>query len=174
MRALVLMLVLAACGSSSQNFPRALNAWRAGQRGVAVAEAREEVARWQDGNDIGDAELAEAVAAVDRYFDDDIPIVASGDSGAPLIGSETNLDAQLGADLISNRATRVIRAARSVEALLLERHAPAIITVIFRREKVEADGGLLSEARPALRSVATKRLALRALEALAAPKRPVL
>lgn len=168
------VLALGACGGHLQAFPGALRDWRAGHRARAVAAARAEVERWRAGNGLDEATLGAAVKAVDALFEGDVPVIVPGETSLAPPGESVDIDRGLAADLLSNRATAVVKAARSVERLALDRHGPELLTVIFRREPVVADGGLLAEASPALRSVAVKRLALRALEALASPKRPVL
>ncbi|MFO0747026.1 MAG: hypothetical protein U1F43_15390 [Myxococcota bacterium] len=173
--ALALATGLASAGGGPlQAVPDAVRDWRDGRQTRAVASARAEVQRWVDGNDVAPAELERALAAVDRVFDEDLPIVVPGEVGMASPGESVDIDRQMSADLLSNRATAVLRALHSAAALGLTQRGPEILAVIFRREPVKPDGGLLADAPPALRSLATKRLALRALEALATPKRPVL
>lgn len=169
-----LTLASGGCGGHLQAFPTALRDWQTGRRAQAVQAAREELTRWRDGNHLSEADLAHSVEGIDTVLDDDVPIVSSHDVALAPPGESADIDRQMRADLLSNRATSVIRAIHTVESLGLVRHGPEILTVVFRREPVIADGGLLTEASPALRSVTTKRLALRALEALATPKKPVL
>jgi len=163
-----------ACGGHLQAFPRALADWRAGRQADAIAAARAECERWREGNDLSAAAVDDAVAALEARLDEGVPLVAAGEVAAPPVGAPADLGARLRADLLSNRVTPVVRALRSVAGLGLVARGPEVLTIVFRREPVEADGPLLGEASPAMRSVVTKRLALRALEQLAARNRPVL
>jgi hypothetical protein len=58
------------------------------------------------------------------------------------------------------------RRTRVVERLALARFDTELFVIIWRRDPYSADGPLLHEASRGLRSVAVKRVALRALEAL--------
>lgn len=171
-------LVASACGGHLQAFPRALEDWRAGRRDAAIVAARAEVERWREGNGLDARAVDAAVSALEARLDDDVPLVVPGDRPPPGPGERgadrPDPSEQLRADLLSNRATPVVRALRSAAGLGLVARGPEILTIIFRREAVTSDGGLLTEASPALRSVVTKRLALAALEQLAATKAPVL
>lgn len=161
--------LLAACGGSLNAYPDTLAAWRAGQRGPALEAAGAEYVRFRDANALTEGEVRAAVReALDVLAEQPIAPSAPGltapvpmDNGAP--GA---LRDAIRADLLSGRATPVMRAIATVEHLALGRHAPDLITVVFRREPIAPDGGLLEAVPAALRSVATKRAALDALEVL--------
>lgn len=167
-----------ACGGHLQAFPGALADWRAGRRADAVLAAHAEVERWREGNALGRREVDAAVAAIEARLDEGVPLVVPGDRPPPAPGEtparRDDPAERLRADLLSNRATPVVRALRAAAGLGLVQRGPEILAVVFRREPVTDDEGLFGGASAALRSVVVKRLALAALEQLASAKRPVL
>lgn len=128
--------------------------------------------RVRDDNDLDEATVRATVdAAVARL--DARPVVPQGPPPAPVEvrpdAPRDAIHAAITADLLSRRVTPIFRGARSVAGLALRRHGPALIAVVYDRAPVAADGGVLTEADTALRSVAAKRVALDALEALTTP-----
>ena len=162
-------LLLAACAGSLDAYPDALNAWRSGREGASLALAREEYARYRDANDLAEAEVRRVVDDAQRALSER-PIVPRSGLPAPIAvrnGSPGALRDAVRADLLSGRITAILRASGVVANLGLRAHAPDLITVVFRRDPVADDGGLLTGVGVALRSIAAKRAALDALEAIA-------
>lgn len=158
------------CASVGGGLGDALHAWRAGQPRVALAAAEDEYARFRDGNDLDESAVRAVVAEARRALAER-PIVPTRRPEAPVAMEAERPGAMREAireDLLSGRITAVLRGVASVEGLGLRLHAPELIAIIYRREPIAADGGLLEEASVALRSVAAKRAALDALRALAA------
>ncbi|PKN57684.1 MAG: hypothetical protein CVU56_09660 [Deltaproteobacteria bacterium HGW-Deltaproteobacteria-14] len=169
--AVTVALLLAACAGSLDTYPDAVNAWRSGREGAALALAREEYARYRDANDLAEAEVRRVVDGA-RGALSERPVVPRGGLPAPIAvrnGAPGALRDVVRGDLLSGRITAILRASSVVANLGLRAHAPDLITVVFRRDPVADDGGLLTEASVALRSIAAKRAALDALEAIAGP-----
>ncbi|MCA9515512.1 MAG: hypothetical protein KC635_11250 [Myxococcales bacterium] len=170
--AVALVALLApACAHGLDGYQDALGAWRAGKRAEAVAITGEEYARWRDGNHLEEARMRR-LADEARETLEEVPVVPRGPRGAapaPGVAGDESLSDALRADLLSGDVTPILRAASTVAGLHLEGHAFELITVVFRREAIRADGGLLDGLDDATRSVAAKRFALDALTRLAAP-----
>lgn len=170
-RALAVLIVtfaLAACGGLA-GYSEAMNAWRAGRQSAALELARAEYAHFRDDNDLAEGDVRRAVDAARAELSERPVVPRRGPpTTVPVGGGPGALSDALRGDLISGRITAVLRATSVVANLRLRAHAPDLITVVYRREPVEDDGGLLADAGVALRSVAAKRAALDALEALAA------
>ncbi len=184
---LVLSLVLAAtavvapgCGASLATYQDSVGLWRSGQRADATSMARATYERFRDDNDLDEADVQRALAEARERLATEI-VVPRGER--PRVKVEDLLDPELGeipldsaadhgaelkagvrADLLSGRATPTLRALESVRALRLEGEIPGVLAVIYRRDPIEADGGVLDQASTALRSVAAKRAALDVLE----------
>ncbi|TNF28996.1 MAG: hypothetical protein EP329_16780 [Deltaproteobacteria bacterium] len=174
-RALVIVLALAllasACGSLA-GYPEAMNAWRAGRTEASLALVRAEYAHFRDDNDLAEAEVRRVVDEAREALSERPIVPQSGPPTAvPMEGAGPGaLRDAIRGDLISGRITPILRATSVVANLRLAAHAPDLITVVYRREPVAADGGLLEGAGTALRSIAAKRAALDALEVLATPR----
>ena len=160
---------LGACASSLGGYAETLTSWRAGDHTGALAHARAEYQRFREGNDLSEQAVRAAVdGAMDALAERPIVPRSGPPAAVPMdLGAPGALRDAVRADLLSGRVTPILRACASTAHLGLRVHAPDLITVIFRRDPVTADGGLLAEASVALRSVAAKRAALDALEALA-------
>ena len=168
--ALLAALVVPACATVGDAYPDTLAAWHDGRRTVALALARAEYDRYRDGNDLAEARVRRVV---DDAYDAlaERPIAPRAGIPAPIAmhnGAPGELHDAVRADLLSGRITAILRATRVVANLRLPAHAPDLITVVFRRDPVLPDGDLLADVSVALRSVAAKRAALDALEALGA------
>lgn len=168
--ALVVALGASACATHVHGPAEALEAWRTGGRDRATVLAREEYDRFRRGSGLADDHVQrtvrDAMAALAER-----PVVPHVGLPLPVSTADLGPGALRGAirtDLLSRRATAVLRACASVANLGLTGHGPDLIAVIYDREPVAADGGLLEAAGVGLRSVATKRAALDALERLAA------
>lgn len=165
-----LAALVAACAGSFDGYPDALNAWRSGRDGAALELARDEYARYRDANDLDEIEVRRVVDGARRELSER-PIVPRDGLPAPIEmrnGGPGALRDAVRADLLSGRITAILRASGVVANLGLRAHAPDLITVVFRRDPVGDDGGLLTGVGVALRSIAAKRAALDALEAIAA------
>lgn len=182
---LALALPVVGCGGGLATYEDSVAAWRAGDRGDAVARARATYERFRDDNDLTEAEVRAAVAEARERLDNEIVLPRGEQStvdprqlvdpefmelDGPIEGFGGGADhgealrAGLRADLLSGRATPTMRALETVRALRIEREIPGVISVIYRRDPIAADGGLLDGASVALRSVAVKRAALDVLE----------
>lgn len=166
---LALSLLFVACASSPR-VTDALDEWRRGKRDAALAKARGEVERFREGNKIAQADIDVRLADIDRVFRDETPILLPDTSAPSLTHDPMNpgpsIDSGLRQDLASLGTTRTLRAMRVVQRLTLARFAADLFIVIWRREPFTADGPLLGAEPTAMRSVAVKTAALRALEAL--------
>lgn len=166
--AVAVLLAVAATGCVSGNqgqLVSAIEAWRAGHRDHSVDMARTEYVRFRIANEYSEAEVrAAADGALEQL---EVPMLPAGEEpqGVPGPGgpAEHEVGYRLRADLLSFHATAVVRGAMAVRALDLRRFAPALLTVVFAQRVVEPDGGVLESQGPALRTLATKRIALDAL-----------
>jgi hypothetical protein len=173
----ILAALLGACGTSASALQDASHDWQRGQPGQRTRArnwARAELLRFQEGNDLADAALDAALQAAATRLDADLPLVADGDHAptAPRDGATGELLRALHADLLAPGATRVLRAIRTVRALALAAFGPELLTIVANRAPYTVDGPLLRDATPALRSVAVKRYAVEALDALDSPGSP--
>lgn len=171
MAAVAAALLAPACAHGFDGYQEAMGAWRAGKRLEALATTGEEYARWRDGNHLEEATLRRLADDARRALEE-VPLPPRGPRGAapaPGTAGEGSLAGALRADLLSGEVTPILRAASAVAGLRLEGYALELITVVFRREPIRADGGLLEGLDDATRSVAAKRFALDALERLARP-----
>lgn len=166
--ACALSLSAGACGGLGlSDYPDAIHAWRSGQRDQALELARASYEKFRRDNGLAEAEIGQATEAALATLEDELVVPAGGVD--PAVGPETldgdssTLMARVRADLLSGRATPTMRAILNVSALGLSTHAQGLLSVVFRREPIEADGGVLSDHSVALRSLVTKRAALDAL-----------
>ena len=167
----LLAALLSACGTAAGALQDASHDWQRGQRVRARTWAHAELVRFQQGNDLADAVLDGAVQAAATRLASDLPLVADGDRSpiAPHDAGDGDVLRALHTDLLASGATRVLRAIRTVRALALTAFGPELLTIVANRAPYTVDGPLLTDATPALRSVAVKRYAVEALDALDAP-----
>jgi hypothetical protein len=76
------------------------------------------------------------------------------------------MESTLRKDLVASGALRVVRAARSVMRLGMDRYGVELLAVCFRRDAFTADHSLVASYPTALRSLVVKFAALDALEKL--------
>jgi hypothetical protein len=183
-RLALLVLVFAGC-AGAPTVTDAIGAWRVGRRDVALEAARAEVERFRAGNHVRRVAIDKALGLVDRQLDEVRPILLPEATSAPETSGSIDspgsipepaardpmaarhaLDQGLHRDLGSDGATRTLRALRVVRRLGLSRFAPDLFIAIWRREPWRSDGPLLAGEDVAMRSVAVKVAALRALETL--------
>lgn len=165
-----LAVTTAGCVSASGSLGDAMHAWRNKRTAAALAHASDEYARFRDANGLDEGEIRRVVDGARRDLAER-PIVAGGRLPPPVPMASDRPGALRDAireDLLSGRVTAILRAVASVEGLGLRAHAPELLAIVYRREPVEPDGGLLEDASVALRSVAVKRAALDALTSFAA------
>ncbi|MGM0575507.1 MAG: hypothetical protein ACQEXJ_07230 [Myxococcota bacterium] len=164
-----LALLLAACGAGGASLSDAVESWRAGDRAGSLGLARAEYARFRDANDLDEVAVREAAGRAETLLSEQ-PIRPRGDGAPPAApGADAPrraLHDRLRRDLLSEGATPVTRGILVVRDFELRGQAPLLLAVVYERRALEADGGVLDDASPALRTVAIKRLALDALERL--------
>lgn len=160
--------LLAACATTAGAAQDASHAWQRGQRDRARSWAHAELARFQHDNGLTDAALDTALQAVETRFASELPLLADGDRapGAPRDAGDGDVLRALHADLLAPGATRAVRAIHTVRALALTAFGPELLTIVATHAPYAVDGPLLADASPALRSVAVKRYAVQALDAL--------
>lgn len=170
----ILAALVGACGTSAGALQDASHDWQRGQHARARTWAHAEVLRFQEGNDLADAALDAALQAATTRLVADLPLVADGDHAPniPRDAGDGDVLRALHTDLLSPGATRVLRAIRTVRALALAAFGPELLTIVANRAPYTIDGPLLRDATPALRSVAVKRYAVEALDALDSPAAP--
>jgi len=161
---------LSACGASLATLQDTLALWHHGERQAAVTRTADEYTRFRSANDLQEARVRTWADALATRVDEE-PIVPRGEVASPLPGQRVDhgpgaLDRELRADLLSARASRIARAIGVVRGLALPQHATGLITLIYDRRAVEADGAVLKGLDDAQRSVTLKRMALDALEGL--------
>ena len=159
---------LVACGGALASLQGTLSLWHQGHRGDAVTRTAVEYARFRDANDLDEARVQSWTDALQRRVDEE-PVVPRGETGSPLPGQRVDhrpgaLDRELRADLLGSQASRVARAIGVVRGLGLRQHASSLITLIYDRRVVAADGAVLEGLGPAERSVTIKRMALDTLK----------
>ncbi len=164
--ALLAAAIVPACvGGNTAQLVDAITLWRAGQVSLSVDMARTEYVRFRIANEYSEAQVRaaadEALEALEVPMlpEGELPQASPDEAAAPA----TDLGTRLRADLLSFRATPVVRGATTVGALGLRIFAPALLTVIFAQRVIEPDGGVLARQGPALRTLAVKRIALDAL-----------
>ncbi len=168
---LIVALAASGCGGALYAYPDSVSAWDAGRTDDAVAAATAAYVNVRDGNDLAERDVRAAVDDAFRTLDE-TPVVPSGGFAAPAFGNDSGasaIDRSIQADLLSGKATASLRAIKSVAGLGLRHHAKGLLALVFRRGAIASDGALLDEVSPALRTVATKRAALDALETLSKP-----
>lgn len=164
----LLVLLMSACASATGGLPDAARDWQRGDHARARGWAHAELGRFEADNDLADAALATALQAAVTRLGADLPLVAEGDQtpDTPRDTGDGDVLRALHADLLAAGATRVLRAIRTVRALALGAFGPELLTIVASRAPYVVDGPLLADATPALRSVAVKRYAVEALDAL--------
>jgi len=189
----VLAVALTTGCVSTPRFPEAANAWRSGQKTKALTLARAEVERFRDGNSLENQVIEDALAELSEALRT-MPIALPGDGlpvrpeeledGPPDGAQEADSDAPeelegrappllratmestLRKDLVASGALRVVRAARSVMRLGMDRFGVELLAVCFRRDAFTADHPLVASQSNALRSLVVKFAAIDALEEL--------
>ena len=149
----------------------ALAQWRIGSKTKAVALSRAMFTRFLTDNELEQAHVVKVATAVTTSLQEDVVLTPGSDEQTrpTLDGADsTLLLKQIRRDLLGTRPTAVLKAIESVRQLRMRRFAPELIMIVYRHESYRSDGGLLSEKSPALRTLAIKWSAWRALRDLSA------
>ena len=176
-RALALAALLtvgaSACASlSSGGYQDSVARWRLGDRVGAMASATAFYERVREDNGLSQSVVS---AAAERALTtlEELPVLTpSSGVRAPLGPADARGDeasaliSELRRNLLSSRVTDVMKALSMTRDFGLVDEYAAMLAVIYRREPLMDDGGVLAEASMALRSLAPKWAALRILKAL--------
>ncbi len=170
--------VLTGCASlTAGTYQDAVGRWRVGDPQGATAAAQAMYEKIRDANGLSEADVARAATGALEELEE-VPTLTTG--ARPPVTSERALDGgaqalimELRADMLGSAVTPVIRATAVVRDFALIGEYPALLAVVFRREALRADGGVLVGASRALRSVAAKWAALRVLEQFSRAARPM-
>lgn len=170
---------LVGCASlSAGTYQDAVARWQLGDPASATAAANAHYIKVRDDNGLTEDQVASASkAALDTLESEPVLPTAASSRPTPTAAANDTTDelvTELRADLLSDRVTAVVRAAVVVQDFGLSSEFPTLLAVVYRRAALVDDGGVLgAPASVALRSVAAKWVALRALEKLARmPFRP--
>lgn len=147
----------------------ALAQWRIGSKAKAVALSRAMLGRFLKDNAINRGRVVQVANAATRSLQEDIVLTpgSDGPTRPTLDGTDSAiLLKRIRRDLLGLRPTAVLKAIESVRQLRMRRFAPELILIVYRLESYRSDGGLLSEKSPALRTLAIKWSAWRALRDL--------
>lgn len=144
-----------------------------GGGGSPFEQAEGEYQRFVEGNDLDEANVARMAAKIAERLEEE-PLVSRTDRDlGPPDGSQPEgaLAEELRLDLLGGGSTAAARAISVIRGLELRRHVPDLLALVRAHRLIPADGTVLGEASPALRTVVIKRLALDAARALAEPPR---
>ena len=162
-----IMTATSACASlNAGTYQDAVARWRLGDTQGALSAATRFYHRVRDDNGIPQAAVATAAqTALDTL--EELPVLTRPTGPrSPLTpedsrgGDSSALITELRRNLLSSRVTDVMKALSIARDFALSGEYPAILAVVYRRQALKADGGVLTDASLALRSLAPKWAAL--------------
>jgi|GEM_PF-1877831 len=172
----VLMTLIGASGCSSLTagtYQDAVGRWRAGDPAGATSSARKMYEKIRDANGVSEAVVAEAAQGALTELEE-MPVLTKTAPPRPRAtpkraaeGGPDELVMELRGDMLSKHVTAVIRATAVVRDFGLVGEYATLLAIVYRREPLTDDGGVLVGANTALRSLAAKWVALTVLDRFA-------